>query len=52
MKINLKNMGTWNSTIKKKLQTCEEGWVDLRISFWHLSMKNNYLLKKTVEVGQ
>ena len=33
---------------------CEEGGAHLRISVWHLLMnlKNDYLLKKTVEVGQ
>ena len=35
----------------KKSHMCEE---HLRISVWHLLMnlKNNYLLKRTVEVGQ
>ena len=38
----------------RKTQTCEEGGPQFRISIWHLLMnlKNNYLFKKTVEVGQ
>ena len=36
----------------KKSHTCEEGGANFRITVWHLLMnlKNNYLLKKTVEV--
>ena len=41
-------------TETKKWHTREEGGTNLRISFWHLliNLKNKYLLKKTVEVGQ
>ena len=36
----------------KKSHTCEEGGAHPKISVWHLLMnlRNNYLLKKTVEV--
>ena len=46
----LKHFSTQNN---KKNHTCEEGGANPRISAWHLLMnlKNNYLSKKTVEVG-
>ena len=38
----------------QKSHICEEGGAHLRISVWNLliNLKNNYLLKKTVKVGQ
>ena len=38
----------------KKITNMGKKWAHLRTSFWHLLMnlKNNYLLKKTFEVGQ
>ena len=44
----------FNSWIDQKSYICEDGGARLRISVWHLLMNltNNYLLKKTVEVGQ
>ena len=41
------------SLVIQKSHTCEEGGAHLRISVWYLmSLKNNYLFKKTVAAGQ